>query len=152
MPSLIILEGLSRSELDTTERTAIDIALDLHDPLDKLGVGETHTHTPTWHVVGFRHRVELDTAVLRTRYLKDTQMLLTQDEAVGIIVDYHDAMRLGKLHQTLIGLTTGTTSCRHVGIVGPHELHLREIHLLQFVEVGLPTVVLTQIIVHDLRA
>ena len=94
-----------------------------------------------------RHRIELDTAVLRTRHLEDAQTFFAQDEGIGIIVHHHDAMILGKLHQTLIGLTLGTTTRRHVGIVGPHEFHLREIHLLQFLEVRLPTIVLTQIVV-----
>ena len=79
-------------------------------------------------------------------------MLLAQNHAIWIVVHYHDIMILGKLHQSLICGALGTTSCRHIGIVGPHQFYFREIHLLQLIEVGLPTVVLTQIIIHNLCA
>ena len=77
-------------------------------------------------------------------------MLLAQDEAVRIIIHYNDVMLLGKLHQSLVGLHLGSATSRHIGIIGPHELHLREVHLLQLVEVGLPAIILAQVIVHDI--
>ena len=98
-----------------------------------------------------RHRVELDTAVFGTWYLKQRHRLLVEDEAIGIVVDDDDVVILCKLHQSLVGLTTRIATRRHVGIVGPHQLHVREIHLLQFVEVGLPPIVLTQVVIHNLR-
>ena len=78
-------------------------------------------------------------------------MLLAEDERVRIVVHNHDAVILGKLHQAFVGFTLGTASRRHVGIIGPHQFHSREVHLLQLLEVGLPTVVLAQIVVHDIR-
>ena len=77
-------------------------------------------------------------------------MFLAENERVRIVVNNDDAVLLGKRHQTLVGLATGTATCRHVGIVGPHQLDAREVHLLQLIEVGLPAVVLAQVIVHNL--
>ena len=77
-------------------------------------------------------------------------MLLAQDKAVGVIVYHHDIVVLGKLHQTLVGFALSSATSRHIGIVGPHELHLREVHLLKLLKIGLPTIVLTQIVVHNL--
>ena len=59
-------------------------------------------------------------------------------------------MLLGERHKTLVGLATGVAACRHVRIVGPHELHVGEVHLFQLVKVGLPTVVFAQVIIDDL--
>ena len=70
-----------------------------------------------------RHGVELDAAVLGTRYLKDAQVFLAQDKAVGVVIHHDDAVILGKLHQTLLGLTLCTSTSRHIRIVGPHQLH-----------------------------
>ena len=57
-----------------------------------------------------------------------------------------------KRHQSFVSLTTCIATCRHIGIVGPHQFHMRQVHLLQFVEIGLPTVIFTEIIVHNLCA
>ncbi len=44
-----------------------------------------------------RHGVELDAAVLGAGNLKDAQMLLAKDKAVGDVVDDNNAVLLGKL-------------------------------------------------------
>ena len=98
-----------------------------------------------------RHGVELNTAVLGARHLQDAEMFFAEDERVRIIVDHNDAMFLGKAYQALVGLATCTTTRRHVGIVRPHEFYTAQVHLFQFVEVRLPTVILTQVVVHNLR-
>ena len=90
MPSLIIVISLSSSQLDASEGSALDVRLNLQDPLDKLGIGGTETYTPTRHVVRLRHGVELDAAVLGARYLKNAEMFLAEDKAVGIVVDHND--------------------------------------------------------------
>ena len=60
-------------------------------------------------------------------------------------------MLLGEAYQSLVGLHTGIATRRHIRIVRPHEFHLRKIHLFEFIEVWLPAIVLTQIVVHNLR-
>ena len=150
VPCLIVLVSLSSSELDATEGAALDVRLHLQNPLNELGVRGTEANAPTRHVMAFRHGVELDAAVLGARHLQDGEMLLAEDEAVGVVVDHDDVVVLSKLDQTLVGLALGTSACRHVGIVRPHQLDAREIHLLQLVEVGLPAVVLAQVVVHNL--
>ena len=77
-------------------------------------------------------------------------MLLAKNELVRVIVHHDDAMLLGKAHQPLVGLTLGSASSRHIGIIRPDELHLREIHFFEFIEIWLPAIVLTKVVVHDL--
>ena len=123
MPLLTVVICLSSSQLDTTECSTLNVRLHFQDPLDELSVGSTKSDTPTWHIVALRHRIELDAAVLGTWNLKNTQMLLTEDERIGVIVYYDDIMLLSKRHQSLVSLTTGSASRRHIRIVGPHQLH-----------------------------
>ena len=59
-------------------------------------------------------------------------------------------MSLGKSHQSLKSFTACIASCRHIGIVHPQQFHPREVHLFQCFKVGLPAIVLPQIIVHNL--
>ena len=147
----VCIESLGSSKLNATEGTVLDVALDLEHPRDVILVADHHCHTPTRHVVALRHRIELDTAVLGTRHLENAQTLLTQDERIRIVVHHHDVVILGKLHEPLVGLSLCTATCRHIRIVGPHQFHLREIHLLKLLEIRLPAVVLPQVVVHDLR-
>ena len=152
MPRLIILIRLSSSQLDASERTALDIRLYLQYPLDKLSIRGTETDTPARHIMTLRHRVELDTAVFGSRNLQNTQVLLAEDKGIGIIVHHHDVMILGKLYQSLVSGALCPSSCWHIGIVGPEKSDVRCMtdEVLQLVEVRLPTVVLTQIVVHHL--
>ena len=151
MPLVAVAVSLGSGKLYAAEGAALDVRLDLQNPLNELGIRGTETDAPAGHVVTLRHRVELNAAVLGTRYLEDAQVLLAEDERVGIVVDDDDAVLTCEAHQTLVGLAAGAATCRHVGIVGPHQFHTREVHPLQFVEVGLPTVVLAQVVVHNLR-
>ena len=98
-----------------------------------------------------RHRVELDAAVLGSGHLKDAEMLLTQNETVGVVVDHYDIVVLGKAHQPLVGLAACPSTRRHIGIVGPHQLHARQVHALQLLKIRLPTVILAQVVVDNLR-
>ena len=59
-------------------------------------------------------------------------------------------MLLGECDESFVGFATGVATGRHIGIVGPHQSDKREVHLLQFVKVGLPSVVLTQIVIDNL--
>ena len=76
--------------------------------------------------------------------------MLVEDEAVRIVVADQDAMSATEIHDALIQRWCGVAAGRHVGIVGPHHLHAAQIHLLQGIEVGLPTFVLQQIVVDQL--
>ena len=78
--------------------------------------------------------------------------MVVEDKRVGVVVHHHDAMAACKIHQPLIGIHPRVAAGGHVGIVGPHQLHPAEVHRLQLVEVGLPPVVLTQVVVHYPRA
>ena len=98
-----------------------------------------------------RHRVELYAAVLCAWHLQDAQRALAvEDKAVGVVVDHDDVILASKTHQTLVGLHTCGSACRHIGIVHPHQLHPREIHPLQFVEVGLPAVLGFEVVIDNL--
>ncbi len=152
MPLVGVVVGLGSSQLDASESTALDVRLHLQDPGDELGIGGAEAHTPAWHVVALRHRIELDAAVLGARHLQKRERLVVEDEAVGIVVHHDDVVVLCEPHQTLVGLHAGRSACRHVGIVGPHQPYTRKVHLLQLVEIGLPAVLRTQVVVHNLRA
>ena len=88
-----------------------------------------------------RERVELDATVFGSLNLHDGEVLLVEDEGVGIVVHHHNLMSLGEIDQPLIGLPPCIASRGHVGIVGPEEFHAGEIHLLKFIEIRLPSVV-----------
>ena len=152
MPSLVVLVSLCSSQLDATEGSALDVRLHLQNPLDELRIRGTEAHTPTRHIMTLRHRVELDAAVLGTRNLQDGEVFLAEDKAIGVIVDHNDVIRAGKPHDTLIGLHAGTTTRWHIGIVGPEQFDVRSMmyDILQLVKIGLPTIVLAQVIVDNL--
>lgn len=77
-------------------------------------------------------------------------MFFTKNKTIRVIVDHNYVMIHSELHQALVGLTMCPSASRHIWIVGPHELHSCEVHILQFVKVRLPSVVLTQVVVHNL--
>ena len=145
-------QGFGCGELYTSERTAVDVALDFEYPRNESGIGDTHTHTPTRHVVALGHRIELYAAIFGIGNLHQREALFGENERIGIVVDDNDVVFLCKRHQTLISLTTCTPSGGHVGIVGPHEFHTAQVHLLQLIEIGLPSIILPQVVVHDLSS
>ena len=150
MPLLRVLrQCLGSRQLDAAEGSAVDVAFDFQYPRDEGGIGHAHTHTPARHVMTLRQRVELDAAVLGSRHLHQRQVFFAEDEGIGIVVDDDDAVVLCKLHQPLVSLTLCPSACRHIGIVGPHQFHTRQVHLLQCLEIRLPAVILAQVVVHD---
>ena len=152
VPLRLVGEGGCGGKLDATERAAVDIALNLEYPRDEGGVGGAHTDTPSRHVMALGHGVELDAAILCALHLKQRHGFLVEDEGIGVVVDHHNVMAACEINKTLVGLHAGITTCGHVGIVGPHELYLGEVHLLQLFEVRLPSVVLHEVVVHHLGA
>ena len=151
VPLLGVVIGLCGSQLQGTEGARIYIALHLQYPRHELCVGGQHAHTPSGHIVAFGHRVELYAAFLGTWYLQDAEFLsLVEDEAIGVVIHHHDIVVACKLHQMLIGLLLCWSSCGHIRIVGPHQLHSAEVHLFQCFKVGLPSVLWQQVIVDHL--
>ena len=69
-----------------------------------------------------------------------------------IVVDDDDVLTACEVHQLLVKLRRGVRSCRHIGIVGPHQFDTAHIHFLQLIEVGHPAVFFFQVVVHDLGA
>ena len=101
--------------------------------------------------MALRHGVELYAAVFGTWHLEQREGFLVENERVGVVVHHHDAVLFGKGNQPLVGLHACRTACGHIGIVGPHQLYAREVHLLKSFKVGLPSVVLQKIVVNHLR-
>ena len=144
------IECLHGGQLHGAVHTAIDIALYLEYPADEGGVGGYHADAPSGHVVALAHGVELDAALLGSLHGEDAQGMVVEDEAVGIVVDDDDTLAAGKVDQALIQLGRGIGTGGHVGIVGPHELHTAEVHTLQLLEVGHPSILLLEVVVHHL--
>ena len=148
----IVEHGLGSSELDSAEASVVDVALHLQDPGDKLLVARNHSHTPSRHIVALAERIEFDAAVLGARHLHDAQRMLVEDERIRVVIHHHDVVILGKLHESLVGFHLCHSTGRHVRIVGPHQLHVAEVHLLQRLEVWLPFIVLAQVVIGNLGA
>ena len=115
----------------------------------KLRIGGEHSHTPAGHVVALAHRVELDAAFFGSGHIKNTQWFLVQDKAVWVVVYNHNIMAACKVYQLFIQFHRGVRSGRHIGIVGPHNLDAAQVHLLQFIKIGLPMVVFAQMCIRD---
>ena len=151
MPLVGVVEHrLGSSQLNASEASVVDVALHLQNPRDEGLVARNHRHTPARHVVALAQRIEFDAAVLGTRHLHDAHRVFVEDERIWIVVHHHDVVFLGEGYQLFVGLSLRHSACRHVRIVGPHQLHVAQVHLLQGVEVGLPSVVLTQVVVGNL--
>ena len=95
------------------------------------------------------HGVEFDATIFSSRYAENTQRTIIQDEAVRVVVHYNNTFTTGEIYQTFIHLHGGIGSCRHVGIVGPHQFYATQIHLFQFIEVGHPAGIFFQIVIYD---
>ena len=150
MPVFTIVIGRDGSQLQGTEGAAVDIRFHLHYPLHKPRVRGQHAHAPAWHIVALRHGVELNTAFLGAGYLQQADRSFIQDKTVGIVVHDNDTHASGKIHQPLIGLHLCVGSCRHVGVVGPHQFNTAHVHAFQFFKVRLPTVFRLQVVVNHL--
>ena len=83
-------------------------------------------------------------------------------------VDYNDPKTSGKVwrildvvkkehgfssegDKLLIQFSCSRSSCRHVRIVCPHDLHTAQIHSFQCLEIRLPAIFRLEVIGHDLR-
>ena len=60
-------------------------------------------------------------------------------------------MSSAEIHQSGIQVLRRRSACRHVRIVGPHDLDSAQVHLLQSIEIRLPAVFFAEVICHNLR-
>ena len=142
--------SLSCSKLNALKGSVFYVALHLEHPTNECGIANYHSYTPTWHIVTFRHRVELYTTVFCTLYLHDAHWVFIQNQRIRIIVYNNNIMTLSKINKFFVGFSSGISTCWHVWIVCPQKLHLAQIHFLQRIKIGLPTVILTQVIIRYL--
>ena len=75
--------------------------------------------------------------------------MLVEDEAVGIVVADDNAVTMSEIDQFPVELHARIGAGRHIGIIGPHQLDARQVHLLQGLEIGLPAESLFQLIRND---
>ena len=74
---------------------------------------------------------------------------MVQDEAVWVVVHNDKVVAQGEIYQFFVRLAPGVGTRRHVGIVGPHDFHARQVHFFQGFEVRLPAVFGQQVIIGD---
>ena len=67
VPFFLCAQGLYRRILHRLELPGVDIAFYLQYPLDELGVGSQHRHTPTRHIMSLTHGVHLDADLFGNR-------------------------------------------------------------------------------------
>ena len=102
IPISISIKCRGCRQLNRTEHATINIALHFQYPLNEICIRSQHTHTPARHVMALAHRIELNAAILGSRYTENTQWVVVEDKAVGVVVDYHNIFILGQLHQSFI--------------------------------------------------
>ena len=59
-------------------------------------------------------------------------------------------MSAAEIHQLCIKFFCSQTASRHIRIVGPHDLHTCEIHLLQCLKIRLPAIVFLKVVCDNL--
>ena len=142
-------ECLDGRALQGAEHARVDVALHPQYPLDKLRVRGQHADAPAGHVVRLAQRVHLDAALAGAGYRQQAEGPVVEDEAVGVVVDDDDAVTPAKLDQTSKQLDRGVGAGRHVGVVDPHEFDAVERQRLELIEVGLPPVLLVEVVGED---
>ena len=78
--------------------------------------------------------------------------VVVEYEAVRVVVDQQYPVPEGEVHEPAVEFWRRHGAGRHTRIVGPHHLHPFEVHVLKFVEVGIPSVFLLEGVVEHLRA
>ena len=72
--------------------------------------------------------------------------MFVQDEAVWVVVADDNPVFLSESDQLFVEFHAGIGSCRHIRVVGPHQLDVRKVHLFQLFEVRLPAQFLFQLV------
>ena len=140
MPRIVVPIGRSGGKLQGAEHAGVDIAFHFKYPTDESGVTGQHSYTPSGHIVAFAHGVEFYAAILSPRYLQNTDMFLSENETVGIVVDNDYSVATGKLHEPFVGWAACRRTSGHIGIVHPHQPHAGEIHSLKLFKIRLPVI------------
>ena len=99
--------------------------------------------------MGLAEGIQLEAAVLRSRLGQDRERAVVKDEAVGIVITYEDAVPAAEVHESGIEFLGSCGACRHVRVVGPHDLDSAEVHLLERFEIRPPSVFLAEIVCDD---
>ena len=94
-------------------------------------------------------RIQLQTAFLCFRLRQYRYRIVIQDETVWIVIADQYPVLSSELHQLCIKLSRRRSACRHIRIIGPHDLDSAQVHLLQCFKVRLPSVLFLQIISED---
>ena len=134
------------SHLERLEHTRIHLALHFQYLRYDLSIGCHHADTPSGHIVGLAERIQFQTALFRSGYRQDGKRPVIQDETVRIVIADQDTVPAAEIRQFPIQLHGSRSSCRHVRIIRPHDLHSGQIHLLQRIEIRLPSVAGLQVI------
>ena len=134
------------SHLERLEHARIHLALHFQYLRNDFSVRRHHADTPAGHVVRLAERIQLQTAVLRSRHGQDGKRMIVQDETVRVVIAYQYAVPAAEIHQFPIQFHGSGSSRRHVRIIRPHDLHSGQIHLLERIEIRLPSVAGLQII------
>ena len=139
-------ERFHHGRLHRAELPRVYIALHAQDPRHELCIRGQHGHAPARHVVRLAHRIQLDAHLLGALHSEDAARVIVQNEAVWVVVTDDDAVPTPKVDQALQQLVRRVRTCRHVRIIGPHQLdrwaqrRLTFGHeVLQRLKVGLPS-------------
>ena len=150
-PLRSLLQSPNRSHLQGLEHTRIHLALHLKHLSDHLSVTGHHSDTPPCHIVSLAQGVKFQTAFLCARLCEDGQRVVIENETIWIIVAYQDVMPEGEVYKFRIQLLSCRRSGGHVRVIGPHDLDAAQIHLLQSLEIRLPSVLRLKVIRNHLR-
>ena len=122
MPLRAVLISLCSSELQGSEGTRVDVALDFQNPLDELRIGGQEAYTPTRHVVALAHGVELDAALLGTLDSEYTHGIVVENETVGVVIDDDDAQERSQTEARLwTAIDSLPEKCREVFILSKRD-------------------------------
>ena len=72
-------------------------------------------------------------------------------EGIWIVVDYEYPVPPSEIHDPFIELGSRLGPGRHVRVIGPHDLHPIQVHVLELVEIRMPAVLPLQVVRDELR-
>ena len=121
------IEGGHGGFLNAPEHAGVHLGLHLEDFLDDGRVSNQHPYAPSGHVVALGQGVEFH-AALPGAGNGQYGLGLVEDEAVRVVVDKEYSVAACKGHQPFKHIPACRSPGGHVGVVGPHQFHAREVH------------------------